>query len=504
MMVRRYVVKDMPEAIELIRNDLGKDAVILSTKKITVSKWFGLWRARRIEVLASTGEQAPARLHGPGGVPGSLMQPRAHGEGAHGPAWSGSGQAGAPTAAAPAAPRGWSGPGTYRLWGGRERSQAETPALTESRSERARRGGPDMLDETGGRAESVPGGVRDAGGVAVAAPHAREVSARYATAASAGRTSGNAVGGAQPGEDVTAGSQPSVPTGGGGMEQMWREISEMKQMLATALHSQAGLLRNTVQSFLDQGMDEEHLLELLLDPAPTGAAAESASVQTSGLSIRELLAVRIRERLHDLREPQPIRPESRFVAFVGPTGVGKTTTIAKIAALHVLAGVRKVGLMTADTFRIAAVDQLRTYASILNVPLEVIYRPSDVPLAVERLADCDLVLIDTAGRNYRSESCIDELRSLLQAVPVDETYLVLSVTQKPQDLDELASAFCRLPVDKFLFTKIDETSTYGALFNLLMRYRKPVSYITTGQNVPDDIEVPTLDRLLELILGGAA
>ncbi|MCL6549328.1 MAG: flagellar biosynthesis protein FlhF [Alicyclobacillus sp.] len=298
----------------------------------------------------------------------------------------------------------------------------------------------------------------------------------------------------------TPGQQPEDA----GLDRVWREISEMKHMLESTLRAQSGAWRHSVQFLLDQGVDERQLWELLSEAGLKVSGDTGGSPLLDRQDLRALLERQMCARVPELAGPQPIAPASRFVAFVGPTGVGKTTTIAKIAALHVLAGVRKVGLMTADTFRIAAVDQLRTYASILNVPLEVIYRPSDVPLAIERLQDCDLILIDTAGRNYRSEGSMDELRVLLQAIPVDETYLVLSVTHKPQDLDELAAAFCRLPIDKFLFTKVDETSGCGAVLNLLMRYRKPVSYITTGQNVPDDIEVASLDRLLELILGGAA
>jgi flagellar biosynthesis protein FlhF len=212
----------------------------------------------------------------------------------------------------------------------------------------------------------------------------------------------------------------------------------------------------------------------------------------------------VRRDLADLTQAQPIQPTSRVVAMVGPTGVGKTTTIAKLAALHVISGRRKVGLLTMDTFRIAAVDQLRTYANILDVPLEVAYQPEDLPAALERLADRDLIFIDTAGRNFRMDIHVEELRNAFGRIRVDETYLVLSVTSKPEDLDYLASAFSQLPIDKFLFTKLDETTTYGAILNLLYTYRKPLSYLTTGQNVPNDIEVASMDKVLRLILGGAA
>ena len=115
-----------------------------------------------------------------------------------------------------------------------------------------------------------------------------------------------------------------------------------------------------------------------------------------------------------------------------------------------------------------------------------------------------MILLDTAGRNFRVERHVEELRHWLQQISVDETYLVLALTSKTEDLDAIAAAFERVPVDKFLFTKLDETTTYGAILNLLYSYRKPLSYLTTGQNVPDDIEVASLEKILRLMIGGAA
>ena len=231
---------------------------------------------------------------------------------------------------------------------------------------------------------------------------------------------------------------------------------------------------------------------------------ESHGGTAGGVTEREQLVQHILGNLGELANPRPIAKESRIVALVGPTGVGKTTTVAKLAALNVLAGSRKVGLLTMDTFRIAAVEQLRTYANILNVPLQVVYHRDEVGAALERLADRDLILVDTAGRNFRLDTHVEELQGLLGMIPVDETFLVLSLTGKLEDLDVIAEAFGNLPVDKFLFTKLDETASYGAILELLWTHRKPLSYLTTGQNVPDDIEVASVERLVRLIFGGAA
>ncbi|HEY0826916.1 MAG TPA: flagellar biosynthesis protein FlhF [Bacilli bacterium] len=195
-----------------------------------------------------------------------------------------------------------------------------------------------------------------------------------------------------------------------------------------------------------------------------------------------------------------ILPDTRIVHLVGPTGVGKTTTIAKLAAEQVLKNNRKVGLITSDTYRIAAVEQLKTYATILNVPLEVVFSPQDLAKALKQLADRDIIFMDTAGRNYRNEMYVSELNSLLQSKGNSETYLVLSLTTKYKDMKVITKNFSKFKVDKVLFTKMDETGTFGSIINLTHDFSLKLGYITNGQNVPDDIVELNEDLIIERIL----
>ncbi|WP_375142926.1 flagellar biosynthesis protein FlhF [Paenibacillus sp. D2_2] len=196
-----------------------------------------------------------------------------------------------------------------------------------------------------------------------------------------------------------------------------------------------------------------------------------------------------------------IDENTRIVYIAGPTGVGKTTTIAKLAADQIFRARKKVGFITADTYRISAIEQLRTYASILNVPIEVVQSPGDVQRAVQRLEQCDLILMDTAGRNYLNEIHVAELHSLINANENSETYLVLSLTSKTQDMERIAEHFSRYGLKKVIFTKLDETESIGPMFNLLQDYPVAMSYITNGQNVPDDLLVADSKFMIDLVMG---
>jgi flagellar biosynthesis protein FlhF len=187
------------------------------------------------------------------------------------------------------------------------------------------------------------------------------------------------------------------------------------------------------------------------------------------------------------------------VALVGPTGVGKTTTIAKLAAHYRLREQCRVGLITVDTYRIAAVEQLKTYAEIMDLPLEVVATPREMRAAVGRLADVDLVLIDTAGRSPRDAVRLNELRGLLAESQADEVHLVLSAVAGPDSIDIAAGAFSTVGVSALVLTKLDEAVSLDWLPVLLNRHRLPLSYTTNGQNVPDDIRPASAAALQELI-----
>lgn len=193
--------------------------------------------------------------------------------------------------------------------------------------------------------------------------------------------------------------------------------------------------------------------------------------------------------------------EKKFITVVGPTGVGKTTTLAKMAADAILTYKKKIAFITTDTYRIAAIEQLKTYANILKAPLEVCYNREDFQLAVNKLRDYDAVFIDTAGRNFRNPAYVADLKRLIDFNNEMETFLVLSLTTKQMDMEEVLEQFKAVDIDKLILTKADETSVYGAIFNLLYSWKKPVAYITNGQNVPDDIVVATAERIVDQLLG---
>ncbi len=187
----------------------------------------------------------------------------------------------------------------------------------------------------------------------------------------------------------------------------------------------------------------------------------------------------------------PIQPSKgngpKIVALVGPTGVGKTTTIAKLAANFRLLAQKDVGLITIDTYRVAAVEQLRTYGDIIGIPVEVVLTPSALKQALDRFQNKDLVLIDTAGRSPTNRMHLNELKGFLDFPHPKEVHLVLSATTNRANLQKVVEAFDPVGIDRLAFTKIDESVAFGGLISTAHALGKPLSYLTTGQSVPDDI-----------------
>jgi flagellar biosynthesis protein FlhF len=190
-----------------------------------------------------------------------------------------------------------------------------------------------------------------------------------------------------------------------------------------------------------------------------------------------------------------------IVALIGPTGVGKTTTLAKLAANLKLREKHRVALITLDTYRIAAVDQLKRYADIIGSPLRVVNGTEDLRDAINSMSDFDFLLIDTAGRSPNDTLKLNELKGLIAVAEPDEVHLVLSSTASPECLQLAAARFGDVRVDKIIFTKLDEAAHVGVVLNVIRKVNKSLSYITTGQDVPDDIEVGKGRRLAQLILG---
>lgn len=201
-----------------------------------------------------------------------------------------------------------------------------------------------------------------------------------------------------------------------------------------------------------------------------------------------------------LASPMDKKPQKRVMAFVGPTGVGKTTTIAKLAAQIALKGEKRVGLITADTYRIAAVEQLKTYSDIINVPLRVIYSSQELEAAIQELSYCDLIFIDTAGRSQRNDSQMTQLKEILPKGLIDEIHLVLAMNTAYDDMLDIIKRFGQLYLSSLIFTKQDESSKRGIVLNVLKKTPHQISYITFGQDVPEDIEEANPLRIAEMIL----
>lgn len=196
--------------------------------------------------------------------------------------------------------------------------------------------------------------------------------------------------------------------------------------------------------------------------------------------------------------------KTKFIFFIGPTGVGKTTTIAKIASTLKLTKKTKVALITSDTYRIAAVEQLKTYANILGIPLQVVYSPEDMVHAMEDLREFDLVFVDTAGRSHNNQEQREDIQKLMETVPEEnrEVFLVLSATTKYKDLVKISTIYSEITKYNLIFTKLDETDTIGNIFNIHMLTGAPLSYTTWGQNVPDDIGKIDAQNIAKQLLGG--
>jgi flagellar biosynthesis protein FlhF len=227
-----------------------------------------------------------------------------------------------------------------------------------------------------------------------------------------------------------------------------------------------------------------------------------------GTSVDMILANVYQKLILRFGRPESIqmtKGKTKVVFFIGPTGVGKTTTIAKIASRYKVEQDNRVAFITADTYRIAATEQLRVYANILDVPMSVVYSSEELNDAIEKLQECDLIFVDTAGFSHRNETQREDIKNLIQNMDErwdKEVYLVLSATTKYKDLLEIVDIYREISDFKLIFTKLDETSAYGNLLNIKLYSGADLSYMTNGQNVPDDIELFNIQKIVKQILGG--
>jgi flagellar biosynthesis protein FlhF len=280
------------------------------------------------------------------------------------------------------------------------------------------------------------------------------------------------------------------------------ELANMRKTLETALSAMkpvAPILMEKKDSPLWQWVGKN-------DIEPKAAEALLQGISNEYQFNADECQRRLRERLRSYfrkTEGIVIRPgQCKVMALVGPTGVGKTTTVAKLAANFALREKMSVALITSDTYRIAAVDQLKTYADLIGIPIEVVYTPQELKNALALHRDKQLILIDTAGRSPANQPQMAELETLLAVDANIEKQLVLSATTKFTECLDAVQRFQVSNPQKYLFTKIDEACNLGTVFSLMYHAPKVLSYITTGQNVPDDIELADADRLATLMLRG--
>lgn len=280
-----------------------------------------------------------------------------------------------------------------------------------------------------------------------------------------------------------------------------------------AIHEQLGSLRSMVEDLCRRKQSPTPELPASLVPVygrltdndvHEAIASDIVCQLRDELGPQELGSLsRVRQRLVELvrdrlRVSGPIVCESgrcKVVALVGPSGVGKTSTVAKLAANFKMRQNLRVGLVTVDTYRIAAVEQLRTYAEIIDMPIKIAASPREMAAAITELSELDLVLVDTTGRSPRDELRIKELKPFLNEAGASEIHLVLSAVASPSSLLAAYDKFDSLGVSRLLFTKLDEAAVLGGILSCVVQTEQPVSYLSAGQDVPDNIDVADADEL---------
>jgi flagellar biosynthesis protein FlhF len=282
------------------------------------------------------------------------------------------------------------------------------------------------------------------------------------------------------------------------MEQEIRDLKRTVEDLATHLKSKdlpdvPPVLKRSWQDLVENDVPKAIANELIVQV--------SERLSTDQLPDEDL----VESRLHDLiaerfriaREPvsdDTNRKGPRVIALIGPTGVGKTTTLAKMATNKDLYGRADVALISTDTYRVAAVDQLKTFASIAGIEMDVVYRPEELERAIEKHSRRDVILIDTAGRSQNDPAALDELKTFMNKAPIDEVVLVMAANTRLEDQRQMIDRFAGVPANRVIITKLDEVTTAGHLLEMARTLPRGWMYLTTGQNVPDDI-IPA-DELL--------
>lgn len=282
-------------------------------------------------------------------------------------------------------------------------------------------------------------------------------------------------------------------------EQQSPKVQEKENELSKEQAEGFKFLKMIYGILLENEVDEKYANMILED---------IEKVVRTGSSVDYILSTIYQKMILKFGQPRPIElsnKKPKVVFFIGPTGVGKTTTIAKVASKFKVDEGKSVAFLTADTYRIAAAEQLRTYANILDNPFSIVYTPEEVNDAIAKVSDCDLVLIDTAGFSHKNSEQGDDIKRLINSVDKKyekEVFLVVSATTKYKDLLSIADVYRGIADYRLIFTKLDETSAYGNLLNLRLYSGAELSYTTNGQNVPNDIELFNTQKIVKQLLGG--
>lgn len=258
--------------------------------------------------------------------------------------------------------------------------------------------------------------------------------------------------------------------------------------------------QNLQSRLLKQGVDEKLVNRIIKATMQQLALNPPAGKEIINQTLYQNLLKPLKNRFKPVTFNRSRYRVPKVYALVGPTGVGKTTTIAKLAAMYALTELKKVSFVTVDTYRIAAVEQLKTIGDIMNVPVSVVYSLTQLEECLREISDSDVIFIDTAGRSHKNVLQMEELQKYLEIAKPDEVFLALSSTSKSEDLFNILEVYKDLNITRLIFTKLDETSYYGSIYNVACKTRYPLSYFTTGQSIPDDIEIADPTKLVHLLM----
>lgn len=434
--VRTYRAATMQEALDLVRNELGSEAVILNTRQVSKRRLLP-WAKREQHVEITAGLNINIRSRQPAGKPAARTNGAAKNRAR-------------PKASAPAAQP-------------QKPQPPSTPPSTNPRVYNA-----DVTFERTTTDDQIAG----------AQASLRTAAPRPAT---------------------TPHTPPPIPAEfGDKLDSIQRMLQELGRGKTPGQACEVpGELFQLFTNLIDAEVEDEVARELMARLKQTATPAQLQNTEAA----LSLLTAMVEKEIACCGPIVPNTGKRKVIALVGSTGVGKTTTIAKLAANFRLRDGVKMGLVTVDTYRIAAVEQLRTYAEIIDLPMKVVTSPPEMRRALEELVGLDLVLIDTAGRSPRDELQIQELKSLLSEAACDEVHLVMNLTASLRTLEATARKFAAAGTTSLIVTKLDEAAGMGSLLSLARNVGLPFSYLTTGQDVPDDIEPANPTRIARLILG---